>query len=64
MWEPKGKVIESSSIGLLIPVEVLFKFAGENLTYVARDPNDEIIEGYAWQDGACVISLNPRGNRI
>ena len=59
-----GKVIESNSIGPLIPVEVLFQFAGEFLTHVAHEPNDDIIKGYAWQDGAGVIGLNPRGNRI
>jgi len=40
MWEPKGKLVDSDSLGPLEPVEVLYEFGCEFLTYVARDRND------------------------
>jgi hypothetical protein len=43
MWEPRGKIIESTSIGTLNPVEVLFEFACEYLTFVAHEPNDDLL---------------------
>ena len=41
MWEPHGKLVDSESLGPLRPVEVLYEFEGEYLTYLAFDPNDE-----------------------
>jgi hypothetical protein len=43
MWEPKGKIIDSNVIGSLEPRDLLFEFEGEYLTFVADDPNDELL---------------------
>ncbi len=43
MYEPKGKIIESTSIGSLVPAESLFEFGGEDLTYVAHGPDDDLL---------------------
>jgi hypothetical protein len=38
MREPKGEIVESTSIGSLNPVEVLFEFDCEYLTFLAHEP--------------------------
>ena len=43
MWEPKGKIIDSNALGSLTPREPLFEFEGEYLTFVAGDPNDDLL---------------------
>lgn len=40
MWIPDGKVIDSGRIGSLEPMEVLYEFSGEPLTFVAHDLED------------------------
>jgi hypothetical protein len=41
MWEPDGKLVDSESLGSLTPVEVLYEFEGEFLTYLASDRNGD-----------------------
>ena len=41
MWKPEGDLINQEALGLLKPVEVLYEFECEFLTFVALDPNDE-----------------------
>ncbi len=43
MWEPEGKLISAHTLGSLEPTEVLYEYDGEPLTFVARDPCDELL---------------------
>lgn len=43
MWEPDGKIIDSNAIGSLAPHEVLFEFEFEYLSFVAIDPNGDLL---------------------
>lgn len=38
MWDPQGTSLESGKLGSLEPVEILYEFSGEPLTFVALDP--------------------------
>ncbi|MBX6315083.1 MAG: hypothetical protein IRY99_19535 [Isosphaeraceae bacterium] len=42
-WEPEGNKIADGRLGSLEPVEVLFEFEGEPLTFVARDPDGGLL---------------------
>ena len=66
MWEPKGKIIESTSIGSLKPIEPLFEFEGEFLTYVAHDSNDELllVHNLCVSDGTSRYLVSPIDARI
>jgi hypothetical protein len=66
MWEPKGKIIESSLIGSLEPVEPLFEFEGEYLTFVAHDPNDDLllVHNLCVSDGVSRYLVSPIDLRI
>ena len=43
MWEPIGKLADLESLGLLRPVELLFEFEGEYLTYLTADPHGDLL---------------------
>jgi len=43
MWKPNAKGIDPSSIGSLDPIEPLFEFEGEYLTFVAHDPDGNLL---------------------
>lgn len=42
-WEPEGNKIAEERLGSLEPAEVLFEFEGEPLTFVARDPDGDLL---------------------
>ena len=66
MWELKAKIIESTSIGSLKPVEPLFEFEGEYLTFVAHDPNDDLllVHNLCESDGISRYLVSPIDARI
>ena len=43
MWEPVGKTLGQDVLGSLEPTEILYEFSGEPLTFVALDPDAELL---------------------
>src|SRR5437660_483211 len=43
MWQPIGKAVDRDRLGSLEPTEVLYEFSGEPLTFVAHDPDAELL---------------------
>ncbi len=66
MREPNGKVIAPDSIGPLRPEEPLFEFEGEYLTFVAQDPNGDLllVHNLCVSDGASRYLVSPIDARI
>jgi hypothetical protein len=43
MWEPEGTTIDADSLVSLEPAEILYEYAGEPLTFIARGPSDQLL---------------------
>lgn len=66
MWEPNGKLVDPEPLGSLRPVEVLYEFDGEYLTYLASDRNDDplLVHNLCVFEGISRYVVSPIDSRI